>query len=45
MDVRSLSGQFINYLIAIKSYVSQHLYQLDLLVFYQFHQELMVVPN
>jgi len=45
VDVKSLSDQFINYLISIKSYVSWHLYQLDLVVFCQFHQELMVVPG
>ena len=45
VDVRSLSGQFINYLISVKSYVSQHLYQLDLVVFCQFHQEMRVVPS
>ena len=45
VNVKSLSGQFINCLISIKSYVCWHLYQLDLVVFCQFHQELMVVPG
>jgi len=45
VDVWNLSGQFINYLISIKSYVPWHLYQLDLVVFCQFHHELMVVSD
>jgi len=45
VDVRSLPWQIFNYFISLNSHLSWHPYQLNPVMFYQFHTELTTIPD